>query len=514
MQSFPFDSRVTYQSDGTPVYDRAINSEVYRGLLSNLFTTGILSSKADNMQVTSNNDMTVNVLSGFAMVQGVMNLNKETVTLDVETADTNYSRIDTVVLRLNTNDDFRNCEFHIVKGVASEVPVRPALTREIAIYEIGLADITVAAGTTSITEANIIDTRYEDERCGVITTGDISKYIHDIQSAIDEINKNMTANDSHSTKFNFDYKDGQYGYYKPGQEFSPFGGEAYLYRYGKKTQLKELVLEPVHEWEATSSSLPYGFNSGSAVVDANGEINLLGGYNSKNHYVNVDGVWSSKSTLPTEFYNGDAVVDKDKHINIIGGNYSSSAYYKYVDGSWSYRQDLPYAFIYGSALLDKDGNINIIGSNRNTTNHYKLVNGVWSSVSTLPYGFYEGEAVLDVNKDINILGTGGSSSDRKKHYKYHNGAWVSVSTLPVDFYNSAAVLDVDTIVIMNGYNNNRLQYAFVDGEWQRVDTLPYGFYDGSALIDSNGEINLLGGQQSQTDKYHYKYHQTGLKVHR
>ena len=173
MQSFPFDSHVTYKSDGTPVYDRAINSETYRGLLNNLFTTGILSSKADNMQVTANNDMTVNVLAGFAMVQGVMNLNKDTATLELEAADTNYSRIDTVVLRLNTNDDFRNCDFYVVKGTPSAEPTRPALTREIAIYELGLADITIPAGATSITEANITDTRYEDERCGVITTGDI-----------------------------------------------------------------------------------------------------------------------------------------------------------------------------------------------------------------------------------------------------------------------------------------------------------------------------------------------------
>ena len=173
MKSFPFDSHVTYKSDGTPVFDRAVDSAVYRGLLKNLFTTGILSTDSTNMQVTSNKDMTVNVLSGFAMVEGVMNLNDETVTLEIEAADANYARIDSVVLRLNTNDDFRNCEFYIVKGTPSESPVRPALTREIAVYELGLADIYVAAGATSITADNITDTRYEEERCGVMTSGDI-----------------------------------------------------------------------------------------------------------------------------------------------------------------------------------------------------------------------------------------------------------------------------------------------------------------------------------------------------
>ena len=193
MKSFPFDSHVTYRSDGTPVFDRAVDSAVYRGLLKNLFTTGILSTDSTNMKVTTNEDMTVNVLPGFAMVEGVMNLNDETVTLEVEAADATYARIDSVVLRLNTNDDARSCEFYVVKGIPSDVPVRPALTREIAIYELGLADIYVAAGATNITAANIVDTRYEEERCGVMTSGDISRYIDEIQATIDEIVASLTS---------------------------------------------------------------------------------------------------------------------------------------------------------------------------------------------------------------------------------------------------------------------------------------------------------------------------------
>jgi len=113
--------------------------------------------------------MTVTVNPGFGVVDGLLALEEELRTLVVTASDGTYDRIDTVVLRLNDNDNVRLCDLYIVKGVPASNPVHPDLTREGSIYELGLADIFVGAHATRITTDKITDTRYDTERCGVIS---------------------------------------------------------------------------------------------------------------------------------------------------------------------------------------------------------------------------------------------------------------------------------------------------------------------------------------------------------
>jgi prefoldin subunit 5 len=171
MIGFPFDSRVTYDNIGEPVYDRAISSKPLKSLIGALFSTGILPNPSDNLRVsTQETDFTVDIASGFAMIQGGMKLETEVTSLEVEASDENSNRIDSVVLRWDENDDVRECYFYVKKGTASSEPVRPSLTREGSIYEIGLADILVVANSTILQNANITDTRYDSDRCGVISS--------------------------------------------------------------------------------------------------------------------------------------------------------------------------------------------------------------------------------------------------------------------------------------------------------------------------------------------------------
>ena len=174
MIGFPFDSHVTYEDDGTPVYDRAISSEPLRNLLHRLFTDGILPDVSTNLQVTTATGMNVIVKAGFAIVQGCLKLEENDRTLAVQASDSVNDRIDTVVLRLNSNDDQRYCDLYVVEGTPATSPVRPNLTRTDSVYELGLADIFVAKSTATITQQRITDTRYETERCGVISS--LSEY--------------------------------------------------------------------------------------------------------------------------------------------------------------------------------------------------------------------------------------------------------------------------------------------------------------------------------------------------
>ena len=125
----------------------------------------------------------------------------------------------------------------------------------------------------------------------------------------------------------------------------------------------------------------------------------------------------SPPTLPYNFNSGSAVVYNDK-IHILGGGYSSNytSHYKFNGTSWESVSTLPYRFSRGSAVVYND-KIHILGGDSDSsyfTSHYKFNGTSWESVSTLPYSFSNGSAVV-YNDEIHILG-GGDSSYYTKHY--------------------------------------------------------------------------------------------------
>lgn len=169
MIGFPFDSHVTFESDGTPVYDRAITSAPLRKLIAKLLTDGILPNPSTNLQVEAGSGMNVVVNHGFAICAGGLKLEENQRTLAIQAADSNYDRIDTVVLRWNDNDSERICDLYIVEGIPAASPLRPELTRTESIWELGLADLFINKNSSAISNQRITDTRYESARCGIIS---------------------------------------------------------------------------------------------------------------------------------------------------------------------------------------------------------------------------------------------------------------------------------------------------------------------------------------------------------
>ncbi|MBR1677281.1 MAG: hypothetical protein IJ706_08240 [Clostridia bacterium] len=165
-----FDSEITgVDSEGMPIFDRAENSELFRLLFANLISNGVLASPGNCFQVLAGSGLSVNRQPGFGLVKGAFAYDEAVNTLTLETAPTQYSRIDRYILRVNYAD--RCVEELIRTGTPAASPVAPELIRPTSgdYYELALADITVTANATVISQANIKDDRPDSSLCGYIT---------------------------------------------------------------------------------------------------------------------------------------------------------------------------------------------------------------------------------------------------------------------------------------------------------------------------------------------------------
>jgi hypothetical protein len=129
-------------------------------------TTGII--KSDSLAVTQNSPvgLSVRVASGWAAVVGTIQANMgtyvgyndATATLSINAADPTNPRIDLVCLTVNDSyytGALDNAILQVVAGTPAGSPVAPTLPAN----SISLATVAVGAGATSITNANITDTR-------------------------------------------------------------------------------------------------------------------------------------------------------------------------------------------------------------------------------------------------------------------------------------------------------------------------------------------------------------------
>ena len=136
-------------------------------------TSGVYASDADFV-VTAAGGMSVTVSAGIGWVHperfagySVVKRDPDTVTLPL--ADAALPRIDRLVLRYDAAT--KAGSLLVLKGTAASSPKAPAITRTATTYDLCLAEITRPAGSTTITTANIKDTRTDESLCGVMSDG-------------------------------------------------------------------------------------------------------------------------------------------------------------------------------------------------------------------------------------------------------------------------------------------------------------------------------------------------------
>ena len=173
--SYPFTSKKIFDPEtGDPIFDRAVDAEFMRDFYTIERTNGIVKKGNDDaykVEATSPASMSVKVNAGYGFINGAYCKDPEDRTLELSTAHPTLNRIDSIVLRLDLTDDYRNIELYVLEGVASANPVAPELTRYQEKWELQLAEILVVASSSSISTNNITDTREDVSKCGISTTG-------------------------------------------------------------------------------------------------------------------------------------------------------------------------------------------------------------------------------------------------------------------------------------------------------------------------------------------------------
>lgn len=143
--------------------DRLYDADSFAEWLRKFFTTGVFDGE---LQVTSAGGMDVSVSGGYANIDGKVRFFDSATKLTLATAGATYPRIDTIVVERNDTD--RRITIKAITGTYSASPTATAPVRANNIYQIVLAQIYVAAGATSITQATITDTRKDTSLCGIV----------------------------------------------------------------------------------------------------------------------------------------------------------------------------------------------------------------------------------------------------------------------------------------------------------------------------------------------------------
>ncbi len=165
-----FDSEIIgYDEEDMPIFDRAESSDFLAMFISSLVSDGVLGAPSDCFQVVAYEGMTLKVRPGFGIVRGRFAMDDQEAEIEVEQAPPAYKRIDRVILRANYLE--RKCEIVIRSGIPAERPVAPKLQQPASgdYYELCLANVSVIAKQTVITQSSITDTRYDSRVCGVVT---------------------------------------------------------------------------------------------------------------------------------------------------------------------------------------------------------------------------------------------------------------------------------------------------------------------------------------------------------
>ena len=160
---------ITYPLGGI-TYDAEDAAAYFAGRTSGVYSTDIdfaVAAAADG-----STDLTVSAGQAWMHVSRWVGLSvtmREAQTLTLPLADSALPRIDRVVLRYDATS--RSTSLQVLQGTPSSEPAAPAISRTEMVYDLCLAEVSRPAGQTSVSTADLTDTRTDEALCGLMRDG-------------------------------------------------------------------------------------------------------------------------------------------------------------------------------------------------------------------------------------------------------------------------------------------------------------------------------------------------------
>ena len=150
-------------------YDRVYNAEQFAAYFASFIANGVFGNSMGELVVLENQqaNMSVDVSSGQAWINGWWYRNTEELNLPIALADGVLNRKDIVVLRWGNAE--RDMWLQVLQGEPSGEPIAPEIVRNADYYDLKLCEIDIPAGTSRITQSQITDTRLDNNVCGLVT---------------------------------------------------------------------------------------------------------------------------------------------------------------------------------------------------------------------------------------------------------------------------------------------------------------------------------------------------------
>lgn len=150
-------------------YDRVYLAAQFAAYFASFIGNGVYAEHSNQLQVVAmpTPQMQVSVEKGQGWINGYWYENTDTMYLPIEVADGVLNRIDSIVLRLGFAE--RNMWLMVKKGTPAVNPTAPEVTRTADYYDLQLATVSIPASSIRITQAQIQDTRMNQDVCGWVT---------------------------------------------------------------------------------------------------------------------------------------------------------------------------------------------------------------------------------------------------------------------------------------------------------------------------------------------------------
>lgn len=151
--------------NGDRVYSAQQMSEIFEGLI----TDGVYESVGNKLAVQPSSGMTIQIATGRGWFNKHWVNNNTPYLITLEAADVTLNRYAAICVRVDDTESVRNATAYVKYSEYATTPVKPTMTRTSTVREYCLAYVYIKAGATSITAANIEDTRANESLCGWVT---------------------------------------------------------------------------------------------------------------------------------------------------------------------------------------------------------------------------------------------------------------------------------------------------------------------------------------------------------